>query len=90
MAAILIPKLKALEANPEIVKNRDFLSHDSSDVKEISNLAETHLITAFGECNWDEIRWLCDAGYRVFALEQDRFGWVVGAIQTKKGIITYG
>ena len=86
----MIPKLKALEANPEIAKNPNFLSHDIPEVNELSNLAETHLITRNGQCNWDEIQTLGDAGYRVFAVEQDRYGWLLGAIHTKKGIITYG
>ena len=90
MATILLPKLKALEANPEIVKTPNFLSHDIPQAKEISDLAEMHLITFTGECNWEEIQRLTEAGYRVFAVEQDRYGWLLGAIHTKKGIITYG
>ena len=92
MAAGIIAKIKELEANEKIPAKRDtFLSNEvCSEVSEISALAEKHLITFTGECNWEEIQILNDAGYRVFAVEQDRYGWLLGAIHTKKGIITYG
>ena len=90
MAAILVKKLKALEADTVIVRTDSFLCLNIPEVKELSNLAETHLITRNGQCNWDEIQTLEDAGYRVFAVEQDRYSWLLGAIHTKKGIITYG
>jgi hypothetical protein len=30
------------------------------------------------------------AGFPVRCLEQDRSGWLIGAIETEKGLITYG
>ncbi len=92
MAAGIIAKIKELEGNKNIpAKSEKFLSNDCcSEVSEISKLAETYLITFTGACNWEEIQILNDAGYRVFAVEQDRYGWLLGAIHTKKGIITYG
>ena len=90
MAAEIIAKIKELEANPEIVSERDFLSHNIPEVVDLAVMAEHCLITRNGACNWEEIQILNDAGYRVFAVEQDRYGWIIGAIHTKKGIITYG
>jgi len=48
------------------------------------------LITADGECDWDNIEILCDNGYYVEPREQDRFGWLTAILVTKKGDIIYG
>jgi hypothetical protein len=31
-----------------------------------------------------------NSNYDVFPIERDRFGWLIGGIQTSKGIIAYG
>lgn len=38
----------------------------------------------------DSIQKIIDAGFNVFPGEQDRFGWLIGCIQLKKGIIVFG
>ena len=53
-------------------------------------MASDFLIMEDGHCNWDNIDILGDIGIRVFAGEQDRFGWVTGCIGLKNGIIIYG
>jgi hypothetical protein len=53
-------------------------------------MAENVLITPNGHCNWDAIDVLRDAGYMVFPVERDRFGWLIGGIQTTVGILVYG
>jgi hypothetical protein len=86
----LITALRALE---ESLKD---IQLDMDDVlpskycNGVCGLADDVLITAKGECNWDNIEILKDAGYDVFPLERDRFGWLVAGIQTSKGIVTYG
>jgi hypothetical protein len=57
---------------------------------EINNLACDALIDSNGRCIWENHEVLGEAGFQVFPGEQDRFGWVTGCIQTKKGIIVYG
>ena len=57
---------------------------------EIEEYACDTLIGFNGDCIWDNHEILGEAGFGVFAGEQDRFGWVIGCIQTKKGIIQYG
>jgi hypothetical protein len=52
--------------------------------------ADEALITDQGRCDWDAIQMLKDEGYEVFAGEQDRWGWLSGCIQTKKGRLVYG
>ena len=78
--------LKTLEESKD-VPFQDFLPPEIPIVKRIGDLAETLFITKNGTCHWDNIH---NLGYKVFALEKDRFGWLIGALETKKGIITYG
>jgi len=57
---------------------------------EINNLACDALIDSNGRCIWENHEVLGEAGFQVFPGEKDRFGWLTGCIQTKKGIIVYG
>jgi ABC-type molybdate transport system ATPase subunit len=82
----LIDKLE----KDDTIKPCKYLSHRIDIVKEISHLADSVLITDDGHCDWNLIHILEDRHIYVFALEQDRFGWVIGGIPTTKGIITYG
>ena len=63
---------------------------DHELIHNISNLAVVLLITEQGDCNWDNIMMSRNNGIDIFPLEQDRFGWLIGGIQTEKGIIQYG
>jgi len=64
---------------------------DHSLVDEIRGIAEQVLITDEGTPDFDAIdRLYREHGYFVFPGERDRFGWVTGCIQTKKGIIVFG
>ena len=86
----LVTLLKALETANEIDGTHEFLSLDIPIVAEISRRAEKLLITGNGDCDWDHIDDLKDCGYPVFPVEKDGFGWLIGGIGTKKGVITYG
>lgn len=59
-------------------------------IEEISGLASEVLVGDEGQCLWDQHELLKEAGYSVFPGERDRFGWLTGCIQTKKGVIVYG
>ena len=48
------------------------------------------LIDEHGQCDWENINILETKGFCVIPIEKDSFGWLVGGIVTKKGIITYG
>lgn len=85
----LLILLKKLEAD-ESIKPIDFLSKNIPIVKAISDLADGVLIDPSGICNWENIDALIRYGYYVFAVEKDRYGWLIGAISTTKGNITYG
>lgn len=62
----------------------------SPDVDEVLILANTVLVDDDGHNIYDNHEVLRKNGFAVFAGEQDRFGWLTGCIQTKKGIIVYG
>lgn len=67
--------------------------HDMDDFvmnKEVEEAACCLLIDSDGNCNWSNISVLKTAGFNVIPVERDRFGWLVGGIITKNGIITYG
>lgn len=59
-------------------------------INNIIEIADQALITDEGKCDLDAIDIVKQHGYSVFAGEQDRFGWLTGCIQTKKGLLVYG
>lgn len=43
-----------------------------------------------GNENFKNIITVRDAGFDVYAAEQDRFGWLIGCISLKRGILYFG
>ena len=80
----LLAKLQELDAS-----NLKYLSSDDELVMEIAQLANQELICN-GQCHWEHIHQLNEAGYPVRKLSGDSFGWLMGGIYTKKGIVRYG
>lgn len=56
-------------------------------VKEAINLADNCLTD---EDNHYNIQYVKEAGFDVYAGEQDRFGWLTGCIELQRGIIIFG
>ena len=78
---------------PDVPQHEDtYLSHhDHELVDEVASLATTLFVGQKGEGLFDEMDKLQERyGYFIFPGERDRFGWVTGCIQTKKGIIVFG
>jgi hypothetical protein len=82
----LIILLKAIDEDSSQGDNYDEILDNSL----ASGLANDALIDDNGQNIWDNHEILADAGFSVFPGERDRFGWLTGCIQTKKGIIVYG
>ena len=59
-------------------------------IKNIQMCADEILIDSNGKNIWEYHERLANRGFIVFPGEVDRFGWLSGCIQTKKGIIVYG
>ena len=56
-------------------------------VKEAINLADDCLTD---EDNYYNIQYVKEAGFDVYAGEQDRFGWLTGCIELQRGVIIFG
>jgi len=56
----------------------------------ISELAAFTLINADGSVNYEAVGCMKKEGFNVFPLERDSFGWLIGGIQTSKGIVSFG
>jgi hypothetical protein len=78
------------EVNRSDIKPRDYIheTHHSA-VPLIKSLLCYLLITEKGNLDWDAKDELESYGFDVFPVEQDRYGWLIGAVQTEKGAITF-
>jgi hypothetical protein len=91
----LVECLKKVEESdlPNVPEHEDvFLHHHDHDlICEIEGLANQVFIDEEGQCRFEDMDKLWnDHGYFIFPGERDRFGWLTGCIQTKKGIIVFG
>jgi len=77
-----------MELENSDIEESDFLSRDYILVNRISDVA-TRLFIVEGRCNWDTIQEARDLNINIFPIEQDRFGWLIGGIHTKKGVISF-
>ena len=91
MLAILLTLLKSIEDKDNIKDyGDDIILSDDRDVTDAIFAAETVLITTMGIVNWGAVNILAQHGYGVFPMERDSFGWLIGGISTKKGILVFG
>lgn len=82
-----------LKINEYDILNSNRIKDISGEALELINEAEAlgnEVLIIDGKCNWDNHTILKDNGFNVFPGERDRFGWLTGCIQTKKGIIMFG
>lgn len=78
------------EVNASAITPRDYLEEKHhSAVPLIRSLLCGLLITEGGNTDWDAKDELESYGFQVFPVEQDRFGWLIGAVLTEKGAITF-
>lgn len=81
--SIIINLLKKIDEDESI--NID----DNVLVNAVIYLADEYLTGEDGESRGN-IEYIKKAGFDIFAGEQDRFGWLTGCIQLKRGIIVFG
>ena len=93
----LIKVLEDIEACPEIeiesdeqVLNWGYLEDRHKLIQEAECLAVAVLTLDSGDRNYPNECELSRAGFSVFCLEKDGFGWLQGGIYTTKGVIAYG
>ena len=83
---LLITELEASDTKPKQYLTED----DYIPVKYIRDLLEELMITEDGNVDWENREKLMDAGWCVYPYEKDKFGWLLGAVVTRKGDIVFG
>jgi hypothetical protein len=79
------------EVNASDMTPRQYLEAEHhSAVPLIKSLLEMEMITEGGHLNWDKKDELAEAGFRLVPIEQDNWGWIIGAVVTDLGMITFG
>ena len=80
------------EVEESDLEPRQFLcDEDHPNIQIIKILLETVFITTRGNINLDARDELREVhGYELHPVEQDSWGWILGGLRTKKGIITFG
>lgn len=94
----LLTSLRAIEAfDSSFDEGEEFILNNLDDshllqklICEAVGFADEFLVTDGGQCAWENHAALKAEGYDVFPGERDRFGWLTGCIQTKKGILIFG
>ena len=86
----LLDALRALETDQSVDAIDGYISRTRPVVLDAEDLAVSVLILPNGQCNWDAIHALREHGFDVFPVEKDRYGWLIGGIVTRVGILTYG
>lgn len=71
-------------------KPDQMLEESNELIERIVTLASCALIDDNGRNIWENHKILEESGFSIFPGERDRFGWLSGCIQTKKGFIVYG
>jgi hypothetical protein len=62
-----------------------------ADEEKINDLACRRFITSCGGCDWEAIRKFEElSNCRIFPLEKDSFGWLIGGISFQGRIFSYG
>jgi len=83
-----------IEACPEIepgeILNWGYLEDRHKLIQGAASLADALLTRDDGLRNYANECELSRAGFNVFCLEKDGFGWLTGGINTSKGVIAYG
>ena len=81
VVSVIINLLKMIDEDETI----DIENHTL--VKAVIYLADDYLT---GNENFKNIVTIRESGFDVYPGEQDRFGWLIGCIQLKRGVIMFG
>ena len=81
VVSVIINLLKMIDEDETI----DIENH--TIVKAVIYLADDYLT---GDENFKNIVTIRESGFDVYPGEQDRFGWLIGCIQLKRGVIMFG
>lgn len=79
--------LKAIEKDPSAQRIHNTYIGNHPLVNSVTYLSNYYLT---GDDRLENMEYIRKKGYPIFPGEQDRFGWLTGCIQLKKGIIIFG
>ena len=93
-----LDKLACVTIDNENIKYNNYLFNPEDELRgadlinHVSVLADEVFVTNEGHVNHENIQYLykINKNYSVFPVEVDRFGWLIGGIETEKGVITFG
>ena len=86
----LVALIRELEDSD--LQERPYLANtDHPNVSTIAHMLEELFITAGGHMNYDlKDKFMEVYGYELYPVEKDRWGWILGGLQTSKGTIVFG
>jgi hypothetical protein len=84
---LIIALLKRIEEDDSIEVTNTSYTDSHPFVQSVIYLANI-LLTE--EDKFKNMKYIQQKGFPIFPGEQDRFGWLIGCIQLKKGIIMFG
>jgi len=86
----LVALIRELEDSD--LQERPYLADgDHPNVSKIAHMLEELFITAGGHMNYDlKDMFMQTYGYELYPVEKDRWGWILGGLQTSKGTIVFG
>lgn len=86
----LVKLIKEVE-DSDIPEQLHLSSEDHCLVPQIVVLLEELFITAGGHIDFDaKDKFMETYGYELYPVEHDRWGWILGGLITKKGVIVFG
>ena len=76
--------------NESDIPEKEFLTEPKNIIEDIIDIATVIFIDHEGRVNFTNIIECRKYGIDIFCVERDKFGWLIGGIKTKKGVITFG
>jgi hypothetical protein len=84
--SVIIYLLKKID-DDETIDREMIMTSNHPLVKAVIYLADEYLT---GDENFKHILTVRKAGFNIYAGERDRFGWLTGCIDMKRGVIVFG
>jgi hypothetical protein len=84
---LMVALLKRIENDDSVEITHTSYKHLHPLIQSVIYLAD---ILLTGDDKFENMNYIQQKGFPIFPGEQDRFGWLTGCIQLKKGIIIFG
>lgn len=84
---LIIQLLKEIDTDNSIEITNNIYTVTHPLISAVIYLANKYLT---GDDNYYPMKYIKDAGFDIYPGEQDSFGWLIGCIKLKRGIIVFG